>query len=118
MSPFHMVISINLYVSLCTAPYTKYKIWLKAFTWKNEGKSSRPFEMVTDVSGPSAPLITNLTCKDETSIYLQWDRPEVVYKMVDYYYIYYQYDEQTELREVAVGMNGSFSKGSRVSRPS
>ena len=43
-----------------TEPFTKYKLWLKAFTWKNEGEPSEPFEIVTDVEGPSAPVITNL----------------------------------------------------------
>ena len=71
--------------------------------------------MVTDVAGPSAPIITNLTCKDESSIYLQWDRPQVVYKTIDYYYIYYQFDGKTQFREVAVGMNGTLSRGSKVS---
>ena len=70
--------------------------------------------MVTDVAGPSAPIITNLTCKDESSIYLQWDRPQVVYKTIDYYYIYYQFDGKTQFREVAVGMNGTLSRGSKV----
>ena len=71
--------------------------------------------MVTDVAGPSAPIITNLTCKDESSIYLQWDRPQVVYKTIDYYYIYYMFDGKTQFREVAVGMNGTLSRGSKVS---
>eukprot|EP00095_Tigriopus_kingsejongensis_P008769 maker-scaffold151_size306168-snap-gene-2.8 protein:Tk08769 transcript:maker-scaffold151_size306168-snap-gene-2.8-mRNA-1 annotation:"unnamed protein product" len=96
------------------APFTKYRIWLKAFTWKNEGQPSRPFEMVTDVAGPGPPIITNLTCKDEQSIYLQWDSPRVVYKTVDYYYIYYRNEEQWQFKEVAVGMNGTLSKGSKI----
>ena len=95
-------------------PFTKYKIWLKAFTWKNEGDPSQPFEMVTDVAGPSPPIITNLTCKDEKSIYLQWDKPDLVYKTIDYYYIYYRNEEQWQFKEVAVGMNGTMSKGSKV----
>ncbi len=41
-------------------PFTKYKVWVKAFTWKNEGQPSEPFEILTDVDGPSAPVITNL----------------------------------------------------------
>eukprot|EP00094_Tigriopus_californicus_P012020 TCALIF_11614-PA protein Name:"Similar to Ptp99A Tyrosine-protein phosphatase 99A (Drosophila melanogaster)" AED:0.07 eAED:0.07 QI:0/0.7/0.45/0.81/1/1/11/539/1209 len=98
------------------APYTKYRIWLKAFTWKNEGQPSRPFEMVTDVAGPGPPIITNLTCKDEQSIYLQWEPPRVVYKTVDYYYIYYRNEEQWQFKEVAVGMNGTITKGSKRMR--
>lgn len=71
-------------------------------------------EIVTDVAGPSAPIITNLTCKDEQSIFLQWDRPRLVYKGIDYYYIYYRNEEQWQFKEVAVGMNGTKSRGSRV----
>lgn len=96
------------------APFTKYRIWLKAFTWKNEGQPSRPFEMVTDVAGPGPPIITNLTCKDEQSIYLQWEPPRMVYKTVDYYYIYYRNEEQWQFKEVAVGMNGTITKGSKI----
>lgn len=71
--------------------------------------------MVTDVAGPSAPLVTNLTCKDEQSIFLQWDTPRKVYKTVDFYYVYYRNAEQWQFKEVAVGMNGTKSRGSRVS---
>ena len=70
--------------------------------------------MVTDVAGPSPPIITNLTCKDEQSIYLQWDKPDLVFKTIDYYYIYYRNEEQWQFKEVAVGMNGTTSKGSKV----
>ena len=47
-------------INLFSEAFTKYKLWLKAFTWKNEGEPSDPFEIVTDVQGPSAPIITNL----------------------------------------------------------
>ena len=33
-------------------PYTKYSVWVKAFTWKHEGNSSDTIEVLTDVSGP------------------------------------------------------------------
>jgi receptor-type tyrosine-protein phosphatase gamma len=70
--------------------------------------------VVTDVAGPSAPIITNLTCKDEQSIFLQWDRPKQLYKTIDYYYIYYRSEEQWQFKEIGVGMNGTLSKGSKV----
>ena len=38
----------------------------------------------------------------------------MVYKTIDYYYIYYQVDDKTQFREVAVGMNGTLSRGSKV----
>lgn len=88
-------------------PFTKYKLWLKAFTWKNEGEPSEPFEMLTDVDGPSAPLISNLTCKDEQSIYLEWERPERVYKGIDFYFIYYRSEDEWQFEEIIVERNGS-----------
>ena len=111
-SPFH--IFLTLYIFSSSDPFTKYKIWLKAFTWKNEGQPSNPFEMVTDVAGPGAPIITNLTCKDEQSIFLQWEKPRKVYKTIDYYYIYFRNEEQWQFKEVGVGMNGSLAGGSKV----
>ena len=73
-----------------------------------------PFEVVTDVAGPSPPLITNLTCKDEHAIYLQWEKPRLVYKGVDFYYIHYRDDQQWQFKEVSVGMNGTEARGSKV----
>jgi receptor-type tyrosine-protein phosphatase gamma len=32
-----------------TEPFTEYKLWVKAFTWKNEGESSDTLEIKTDV---------------------------------------------------------------------
>ena len=92
-------------IRFLTEPFTKYKLWLKAFTWKNEGEPSEPFEMVTDVEGPSAPIITNLTCKDERSIYLEWDRPDVVYKDVDYYLVYFRGEDKWQFDEVVIARN-------------
>ena len=88
-------------------PFTKYKLWLKAFTWKNEGAPSKPFELVTDVSAPSAPVITNLTCKDEKSIYLEWDRPDRVFKDLDYYIVYYRGEKRWNFDEAVLARNGS-----------
>ncbi len=67
------------------------------------------------MAGPSAPVVTNLTCRDERSIFLQWQRPRVVYKTVDLYYVYYRNEEQWKFREVAVDMNATYSTGSKVS---
>ena len=86
-------------------PFTKYKFWLKAFTWKNEGLPSLHFQMVTDVAGPSAPTITNLTCRDERSVFLQWERPRLVFKTVDLYRVHYRRDDEPwQFREVPVSV--------------
>ena len=70
--------------------------------------------MVTDVDGPSAPLITNLTCNDEHSIYLEWERPGVVYKNIDSYLVYYRSEDKWQFEEVVLERNGSKPVGSMV----
>ena len=89
---------------------------MKAFTWKNEGDPSEPFELVTDVDGPSAPIITNLTCHDEHSIFLEWERPSTVFKSLDSYYVLFRSaDKWEEFEEVTVERNGTQEAISEVS---
>ncbi|XP_071748929.1 putative receptor-type tyrosine-protein phosphatase mosPTP-1 isoform X2 [Lepeophtheirus salmonis] len=83
-------------------PYTNYKLWLKAFTWKNEGEPSEPFTMMTDVRGPSPPTVSNLTCCNETSIFVEWDKPKIFYKSVDNYYIHYRKENAGTWKEIEV----------------
>nr|XP_040579012.1 tyrosine-protein phosphatase 99A-like [Lepeophtheirus salmonis] len=85
-------------------PFTRYKFWVKAFTWKNEGEPSKAFEIWSDVKGPSAPVITNLTCRDVNSIFIQWDPPRRVYNRVDHYFVYYQSDDQVQYQVVTINM--------------
>ena len=61
------------------APYKKYTIWAKAFTSKHEGNSSATLEVLTDVSGPGRPLVTNLTCPSASSLFVEWTQPEQFY---------------------------------------
>lgn len=77
-------------------------MWANAFTSRHEGNSSVPVNVTTDVSGPGAPFISNLTCQNETSLYLQWLRPGQVYGKVDLYYIYYRPEDSIEFEEIAV----------------
>ena len=56
---------------------------MKAFTSRHEGRSSNQLEVLTDVSGPGRAVITNLTCPADTSLYLEWARPERFYHSVD-----------------------------------
>ena len=39
-------------LSFFPEPYSQYKIWIKAYTAKNEGKSSDPLLVRTDVRAP------------------------------------------------------------------
>nr|XP_053639721.1 tyrosine-protein phosphatase 99A-like [Cherax quadricarinatus] len=83
-------------------PNTHFKVWTKAFTQRHEGKSSSPVFVSTDVSGPGAPSISNLTCQADATLYLQWLRPEELYGTVDLYYIYYRPEDAFEFEEIAV----------------
>lgn len=75
-------------------PFTEYKIWVKAYTGKNEGEQSDPVINTTDISGPSPPRILNLTCQTQDTIFLQWARPDHYFYSIDYYYIYIYLDER------------------------
>lgn len=83
-------------------PYMEYKLWLKAFTWKHEGEPSEPIVVQTDVRGPSAPRIANLTCHNADTLFLQWHRPSIYNKSIDLYYIYYRREDAWDFEELAV----------------
>ena len=68
-----------IYQPFVSAPYKKYSIWAKAFTSKHEGNSSARLEVLTDVSGPGRPAVTNLTCPGPNSLYVEWTQPEQFY---------------------------------------
>ncbi|CAB4058545.1 PTPRG [Lepeophtheirus salmonis] len=72
------------------AHHTVLFVWLRAF--------------YSDVKGPSAPVITNLTCRDVNSIFIQWDPPRRVYNRVDHYFVYYQSDDQVQYQVVTINM--------------
>jgi len=119
LAPFssrgHLIIH-GLFSLNSVDPFTRYRLWLKAFTWKNEGEPSDAFEMVTDVQGPSAPAITNLTCRDDTSIYIEWDEPAVVFRSVDFYLVFYrsENDDGWAVEEV-VTQNGTLARKALLS---
>lgn len=70
--------------------YTRYKIWVKAFTFKNEGRSSQPIEVLTDVTGPGAPLFRNVSCVNDVTLSLEWAMPINWDRSVDYFVIQYR----------------------------
>ncbi|XP_071863739.1 putative receptor-type tyrosine-protein phosphatase mosPTP-1 isoform X3 [Bombus fervidus] len=81
-------------------PYTEYKIWVKAYTWKNEGEPSDHIIRRTDISGPSAPLILNVTCPTHDSVYIQWARPNLFWGSIDYYFINYRIENDNRYEEI------------------
>ena len=68
----------------------RYLIWVKPVGENGEGEDSNRTAVTTDTAEPSAPYITNATCYEALKIYLEWKRPKIYYRNVDYYYIYYK----------------------------
>ncbi|XP_075676436.1 protein tyrosine phosphatase 99A isoform X4 [Dermatophagoides pteronyssinus] len=89
-------------------PFTQYKVWTKAYTERSEGEASRTIEFRTDVSGPSAPYITNLTCEGDDALIVQWTRPELFYHKIDYYFVYYrsEHDSDDNFEEIPINIPG------------
>ncbi|XP_048512163.1 tyrosine-protein phosphatase 99A-like isoform X2 [Athalia rosae] len=91
----------NIFFNLTSLePFTKYKIWVKAYTWKNEGEPSEHIIHKTDVTGPRAPRILNLTCQAQDAIYFQWQRPGTFWNSIDYYYIRFRNEDNGEYEEI------------------
>lgn len=74
-------------------PYVEYKIWVMAYTKKNDGEVSDPVYNMTDIGGPSAPRVLNSTCQTQDTMFIQWARPDHFFYSIDYYYIYINLDD-------------------------
>ncbi|GFX11832.1 protein sidekick-1 [Trichonephila clavipes] len=90
------------YVLQNLKPFSHYKVWVNAFTWKHEGETSKILEFHTDVQGPSAPYIVNLTCQSLDSLYVQWERPQVFFNRIDYYFVHYRSENNWDFEEIAM----------------
>ncbi|XP_037919169.1 tyrosine-protein phosphatase 99A isoform X3 [Hermetia illucens] len=77
-------------------PYTEYRITVKAFTKKNEGDGSDTVIQRTDIAGPSAPIVVNLTCQAQDAVNIRWRRPLEFYNSIDYYIISYRIAENPD----------------------
>lgn len=75
---------------------------MKAFTWKNEGEASDAVTQRTDISGPSAPIVSNLTCHNLDALYLRWKRPSEYYNTIDYYIVSFRSVAQHEFSEIKI----------------
>ena len=80
-------------------PFTWYLVQVSAYSRKFQGEPSQPVKFRTDVSAPSAPSLTNVTCYSQDSILIQWQRPERFYNQLDYYYVRYKSDSSWEREE-------------------
>lgn len=94
-------------VFITTEPYSEYKISVKAFTWKNEGEASESVTQRTDISGPSAPIVVNLTCHNLDALYLRWKRPLEYYNSIDFYIVSFRVLEQHEFQEIKINASAS-----------
>lgn len=81
-------------------PYSEYKISVKAFTKRNEGDLSDPVIQKTDISGPSPPIVVNLTCHSHDALYLRWKRPLEYYNSIDFYIINFRSVAQQGFQEI------------------
>ncbi|CAB3361379.1 Hypothetical predicted protein [Cloeon dipterum] len=93
-------------------PNGEYKIWVKAFTYKNEGEPSIAVDCKTDIAGPGPPKIVNLTCLSEDSLLIQWTRPAKFFKNIDYYYLMYRSEDSFEFNENVFNTSASYLKSS------
>ncbi|XP_054722094.1 tyrosine-protein phosphatase 99A-like, partial [Uloborus diversus] len=90
------------YVLQNLKPFSHYKVWVNAYTWKHEGDPSKILEFHTDVQGPSAPYIVNLTCQTLDSLYVQWERPQIFFNRIDYYFVHYRSENNWDFEEIAM----------------
>lgn len=80
---------VNLLI-LCVLtlePDTTYSVKVKAFSAKHEGNESAPTVGRTDIMGPTAPFLTNVSCEYNNSIMVEVTRPEKYPGTIDMYYI-------------------------------
>ncbi|KAL5015064.1 hypothetical protein ScPMuIL_009334 [Solemya velum] len=70
-------------------PYTQYEIRVAASTNGGKGEFSDVFPALTDITGPSPPVIQNVTELSPTSVYVSWLPPEIIHRQLDSYIIQY-----------------------------
>ncbi|XP_043212409.1 tyrosine-protein phosphatase 99A-like isoform X1 [Amphibalanus amphitrite] len=71
------------------APFSNYSISVKAFTRSVEGRESVSVAVTTDVSPPSPPRLSSVTCQADAGLLLRWRRPRVFSGGIDYYVVSY-----------------------------
>ena len=102
------------FFSFSTVPFTEYRIIVIAITIKHDGNASTPIIQRTDVAGPTAPFVVNLTCFSYDALYLRWKRPSNYYNSIDFYIISFkpvQHDnfEQFQINATAAHLETAVS---------
>lgn len=93
-----------------TEPYTEYRIIVIAFTLKYDGEPSDSVLQRTDIAGPSAPQIINLTCHSQDALYLQWKRPTSFYNSIDFYVINYKESSYSNYQQIQLNTSAAFAE--------
>lgn len=105
--------SVFTYTLSNLRPYTDYKIIVTAFTKKNDGEASEVSQR-TDISGPSAPKVVNLTCHSQHELFFGWRIPQTYYNTIDYYIISYRNIEHSEYKDIRLSVNASIVETSMI----
>ncbi|CAO1427366.1 unnamed protein product [Diamesa hyperborea] len=102
--------SLSHYTLINLRPFTEYRIIVIAFTLKYDGEPSEPVLQRTDIAGPSAPSIINLTCHSQDALYLQWKRPTTFYNTIDFYVINYKEISYNNFQQIQLNTSASYSE--------
>lgn len=105
--------SVYTYTLSNLKPYTDYKIIVAAFTKKFDGEPSEVSQR-TDISGPSAPKVVNLTCHSQHELLFGWHIPQTYYNTIDYYIISYRNLEHSEYKDIRLSANASIVETSMI----
>lgn len=89
--------------------YTEYRIIVIAFTLKYDGDPSDAVIQRTDIAGPSAPQIINLTCHSQDALYLHWKRPASYYNSIDFYVINYKESSYSSYQQIQLNATAASS---------
>lgn len=105
--------SVYTYTLSNLKPYTDYKIIVAAFTKKFDGEPSEVSQR-TDIAGPSAPKVVNLTCHSQDALFFGWRIPQTYYNTIDYYIISYRNVVYADFREIRITANASIVETSMI----
>ncbi|XP_060536953.1 tyrosine-protein phosphatase 99A isoform X2 [Cylas formicarius] len=78
---------IKTYLLTDLKPDTAYSIKVKAFSSRHEGLLSNTTEGRTDILGPSPPKIVNASCEYNSSLRVEFEKPDRHPGSIDLYYI-------------------------------
>ncbi|XP_055614452.1 tyrosine-protein phosphatase 99A-like isoform X2 [Uranotaenia lowii] len=105
--------SVYTYTLSNLKPYTDYKMIVAAFTKKCDGEPSEVHQR-TDISGPSAPKVVNLTCHSLDALFFGWRIPATYYNTIDYYIVSYRNELHSDLRDIRITANASIVETSMI----